>query len=173
MNNPTRHSNQWLIVKGKERMSSLMSDETDRWNKRMILNRRPESLFNYDRRLERFTLVLAIKNLLMITRIGYSKLADCSRGWPRRLIFQKLLHRGKGEGATPFPWSLPHNAVLGACGVIWRCPWCNCYRRRKWTRQHEFKSWTRLIAFHIALIPLGKVWIQLFSLQLLINSRTD
>ena len=22
------------------------------------------------------------------------------------------------------------------------------------------KSWTRLIAFHIALIPLGKVWIQ-------------
>ena len=39
----------------------------------------------------------------------------------------------------------------------WRCPWCNGYRRRKWTRQHEFKSWTRLIAFHIALIPLGKV----------------
>ena len=38
-----------------------------------------------------------------------------------------------------------------------RCPWCNGYRRRKWTRRHEFKSWTRLIAFHIALIPLGKV----------------
>ena len=35
-----------------------------------------------------------------------------------------------------------------------RCPWCNCYRRKKWTRRHEFKSWTRLIAFHIALIPL-------------------
>ena len=48
----------------------------------------------------------------------------------------------------------------------WRCPWCNGYHRRKWTRRHEFKSWTRLIAFHIALIPLGKVWIQLFSLQL-------
>ena len=30
------------------------------------------------------------------------------------------------------------------------------------TQKHwyEFKSWTRLIAFHIALIPLGKVWIQ-------------
>ena len=28
------------------------------------------------------------------------------------------------------------------------------------------KYWMRLIAFHIALIPLGKVWIQLFSLQL-------
>ena len=38
---------------------------------------------------------------------------------------------------------------------------------------HEFKSWTRRIAFHIALIPLGKVWIQLFSLQLWVNSRTD
>ena len=54
---------------------------------------------------------------------------------------------------------------------LWRCPWCNCYRRRKWTRRHEFKSWTRLIAFPIA--PLGKVWIQLFSLQLWVNSRTD
>ena len=38
-----------------------------------------------------------------------------------------------------------------------RCPWCNGYRRRKWTRRHEFQSWTGLIAFHIALIPLGKV----------------
>ena len=56
---------------------------------------------------------------------------------------------------------------------LWRCPWCNGYRRRKWTRRHEFKSWTRLIAFHIALIPLGKVWIQLFSLQLWMNSRRD
>ena len=55
----------------------------------------------------------------------------------------------------------------------WRCPWCNYYRRRKWTRRHEFKSWTRLIAFHIALIPLEKVWIQLFSLQLWVNSGED
>ena len=30
---------------------------------------------------------------------------------------------------------------------------------------------TRLIAFHIVLIHLGKVWIQLFSLQLWVNSR--
>ena len=51
------------------------------------------------------------------------------------------------------------------------CPWCNGYRHRKWTRRLEF--WTRLIAFHIAIIPLGKVWIQLFSLQLWVNSRTD
>ena len=57
--------------------------------------------------------------------------------------------------------------------VLGRCPWCNGYRCRKWTQWHEFKSWTRLIAFHKALIPLGKVWIQLFSLQLWVNSRTD
>ena len=37
----------------------------------------------------------------------------------------------------------------------WKCPWCNGYRRRKWTRRHEFKFWTRLIVFHIALILLG------------------
>ena len=34
--------------------------------------------------------------------------------------------------------------------------------------RHEFKSWTWLIAFHIASIPLGKVWIQLW-----VNSRAD
>ena len=47
------------------------------------------------------------------------------------------------------------------------------YCRRKWTRRHEFKSWTRLIAFHIALITLGKGLIQLFSLQRWVNSRAD
>ena len=57
--------------------------------------------------------------------------------------------------------------------LIYRCPWCNGYRRRKWTRRHEFKSLTRLIEFYITLIPLGKVWIQLFSLQLWVNSRTE
>ena len=54
-----------------------------------------------------------------------------------------------------------------------KCQWCNGYRRRKWTWRHKFISWTRLIAFHKALIPLGKVWIQLFSLQLWVNSKTD
>ena len=52
-----------------------------------------------------------------------------------------------------------------------RFPWCNGYCRRKRIGRHEFKSWTRLIAFHIALIPLGKVWIQLCFLQLWVNSR--
>ena len=54
-----------------------------------------------------------------------------------------------------------------------RSPWCNGYRCRKWTRRHEFKPWARLIVFHIALIPLGKAWIQLSSLQLWVNSRAD
>ena len=26
------------------------------------------------------------------------------------------------------------------------CPWCNGYRRRNWTRRHEFKSWTDCIS---------------------------
>ena len=63
----------------------------------------------------------------------------------------------------------PHATYL-TCS---RCPWCNGYRRGKWTRRLEFKSWTRMIAFYIELILLGKVWIQLFSLQLWVNSRTD
>ena len=52
-------------------------------------------------------------------------------------------------------------------------PGCNGYRGRKWTRWHELKTWTRLIKFLIALIPLRKVWIKLFSLQLWVNNRTD
>ena len=51
-------------------------------------------------------------------------------------------------------WRYPHGIMVKA-----RCPWCNGYRRRKWTQRHGFKSWMRPIAFHIALIPLGKVWI--------------
>ena len=49
----------------------------------------------------------------------------------------------------------------------------NRYRWRKWTRLPEFASCTRLFAIHIALIPLGNVWIQLFSLPLLVNSTAD
>ena len=72
-----------------------------------------------------------------------------------------------------FESSKKDDEVLIHYKVARRCQWCNGYRRTKWTRQHEFKFWTRLIAFLIALIPLGKVWIQLFSLQLWVNSRVD
>ena len=51
----------------------------------------------------------------------------------------------------------------------WRHLLCNSYPRRKWTRRHEFKPWTWLFVFHIVLIPLRKVWIQLFYLQLWIK----
>ena len=50
------------------------------------------------------------------------------------------------------------------------CPWYNGYRRRKETRRHEFKFWTKLMSFHKALIPLGNVWILFFSLWLWVNS---
>ena len=62
---------------------------------------------------------------------------------------------------------------IHTCIHGWRCLWCDGYRQRKWTRWHEFKSWLRLTAFHIALIPLGKILIQLFSLQIWVVSRAD
>ena len=58
---------------------------------------------------------------------------------------------------------------LSVC--VWKRCRCYGYCRTKWTGRHEFKSWTRLFAFHRALIPLVKVWIQLFSLRLCVNSR--
>ena len=54
-------------------------------------------------------------------------------------------------------WKLFFNLIIRLNALFRYCPWCNGYRRRKWTQRHEFKSCTRLIAFHIALIPLGKV----------------
>ena len=30
--------------------------------------------------------------------------------------------------------------------IVYKCPWCNGYRRRNWTRRHEFKSWTDCIS---------------------------
>ena len=83
-------------------------------------------------------------------------LSELRRTWYYIFIYIRILWR--------CPWCNSY---------MWRIPWCNGYRRRKWTRRYEFKSWSRLIAFHIALIPLGKVWIQLFSLQLWVNSRVD
>ena len=41
--------------------------------------------------------------------------------------------------------------------IFRRCLGCNGYHHRKWTWRREFKSWMRMIAFHIALIPLGNV----------------
>ena len=57
--------------------------------------------------------------------------------------------------------------------ILWKRLWCNGYRPRKWTQSPEFKSWTRLLAFHITLTFLGKICNQLSSLQLRIKSRID
>ena len=51
--------------------------------------------------------------------------------------------------------------------------WHNGYHYRKWKWQRKFKAWTGLFAFDIALSPLGKEYIQLFSPQLSVNSRVD
>ena len=101
-------------------------------------------------------------------------------GWPARTYIQQLC---EDTGCCPenLPgamndreeWRERVRDIRSTSATWWRCPLCSRYRRRKWTQRYEFKSWTRLIAFHIAIIPLGKVWIQLFSLQLWVNSRTD
>ena len=45
------------------------------------------------------------------------------------------------------------------CGEREKLSSYNAYNRRKWTLSQEFKPWTRLCVFHIALISLGKVLI--------------
>ena len=50
---------------------------------------------------------------------------------------------------------------------------CNGYCIRIWTLLLVFKSKTRLSLFHIAQIPLGKVYIRLFSFHLEANSSTN
>ena len=116
------------------------------------------------------------------TKVSHRRLPSSSWSWPKsvfvRLFFsftlsvvfcvsiEKSVMPLVGNHLTNhWPWVVwfKEAEIMGV--GRWRCPWCNGYSRRKWTRRHEFKSSTRLIAFHIALIPLGKVWIQLFSLQ--------
>ena len=56
---------------------------------------------------------------------------------------------------------------------IYMRSWSNSYWRRKWTRWHNFKSLSRLLAFYQALISFWKVWIQLFSLLLWVDDNTE
>ena len=95
---------------------------------------------------------------------------------PTRSLEWHVWSSSRGNNCHAVQRSLSSGVSVYECIMgffVRRCPWCNCYRRGNWTRWLEFKSWTRLIAFHIALITLGKVWIQVFSLQLWVNSRTD
>ena len=130
--------------------------------------------------------------LAVITMKGYSAFltgtspSDCLVSYPGHLLGGRVLPLLRGVISVFYSHSQLGNLTHGhtSAGRLaktyihqlcaeGRCPWCNGYRRRIWTRRHEFKSWTWLIAFHIAQIPLGKVWIQIFSLQLWVNSRAD
>ena len=53
------------------------------------------------------------------------------------------------------------------------CSKWNCYHYRTWNWWSEFKSWMRLLVFHISLMLLCKVWIHLYALQLWVNSRAN
>ena len=103
-----------------------------------------------------------ISNVLLWTpTYGWAK-----AGWPAQTYIQQLC-----EDTRCSPEDLPE--AMDNREKYRRCPWCNGYRHTIWTRQYKFNSWTRLIVFHIALILLGKIWIQLFSLQQWVNSRAD
>ena len=84
------------------------------------------------------------------------------------LTFPKIFYFFLNIYRNVLGWA--ENLSEPSCIRMWRCPWSNGYRRRKWTRRHELKSWTRLTASHIA---LGKVWLQLFSVELWMNRRVD
>ena len=45
-----------------------------------------------------------------MTYVKVSKVGDHSRGRPEDFLLQLLLHRGVGEGATPFPGYVPYIA---------------------------------------------------------------
>ena len=76
--------------------------------------------------------------------------------WKKKLVYTCIINSLVADYLS----LVKENSTLNLeNNLFWGSSWCNGYRRRKWTQRHEFKSWTRLIAFHIALIPLGKVWI--------------
>ena len=84
---------------------------------------------------------------------------------------ESLLHRGHlhfkweaSEISTPVYILIGYGSLGGACGVMVIVAGIG---------HGDTSSNPGLIAFHIALIPLGKVWIQLFSLRLWVNSRAD
>ena len=87
---------------------------------------------------------------------------DCDR---MRFIFQVFL---MVLLCLDFTGQKSHQQLISSYEIF--SPLCS-YHRRKWTQQPEFKSWTKLFAFHTVLIPLKKVCFQRFSIQLWVNSR--
>ena len=107
-----------------------------------------------------------------VSRIILSILADLRNAVVLMVPTRPLISKSSCPYIHPFltvpktPITIGITVAGGACGVM-------VIVVGNGRSELEFKSWTRLIAFHIALIPLGKVWIQLFSLQLWVNSRAD
>ena len=56
-----------------------------------------------------------------------------------------------------------HSSGLQLTKRLWRIGYC----QKKWTQKHEFKFWTKLFMFDIALISMGEAWINLFFFLLL------
>ena len=117
--------------------------------------------------------------ILIMLKFGWSTLTVLFPNIPFSLQISLRLFKANqvnlvsSSSSCSFFFHLPKFWYLSLFLLSRRCPWCNGYRHRIWTRRYEFNSWTRLIAFHIALIPMWKLRIQLFSLQLWVNSRVD
>ena len=58
---------------------------------------------------------------------------------------------------------LANNAMLCNSYLARRCALLNTYRRKKFNWLLEFKSWTKLFAFHFMQMTLGKASINLPS----------
>ena len=85
-----------------------------------------------------YNLILALNNLYYA--IKPNKTQTCRDFGLFLKSFEPLLQLLAFEQESP-----NKNSQLNFCllpMIIRRCPWCNGYRRRKWTRWHEFKSWT-------------------------------
>ena len=72
-----------------------------------------------------------------------------------RTITSSLDHNGPGRNGNE---EVFHRLLNSR-----RFLWCNGCHFWKWTHRPEFRPWSRLIVFHITLIPLRKVGIQQFS----------
>ena len=78
------------------------------------------------------------------------------KAWPGSICYNDsradvgrlMAERQDTKSSVKFRFQLEASYVSSHTEELWFnktvCPWCSHYRRRKWTRRHEFKSWTRL-----------------------------
>ena len=84
--------------------------------------------------------------------------ADGTTWWWWYIVKQQILYgtRTFSDKAAMLEKIIYSLFVKRSIFLVWRCPRCSRYRRRKWIRRHEFKSWTRLIAFSHSTNTLGE-----------------